>query len=325
MEIPCSHAKKNALVIADSAAKSLQSAVDAAADFVAASQAAATRRAYASDWRDFAGWCARHTLADLPARPETVAAYLAALASTGGKVRTMERRCTAIGHVHKVAALDNPAAHPGVKAALAGIRRTLGSALAKKAALTAALLAKLLRKIPSDLTGLRDRAMILVGFAAAMRRAELVALVVDDVARHPKGLIITIRRSKTDQAGAGLIKAIPHGRKLHAVEALDAWMEASHITEGPLFRGVRGTTVLREGLCSRQVARIVKKRAAAIGLDPRLFAGHSLRSGYISSAADAGASLLSIAQHAGHAKLDTTRGYVQVADAFRDHSGKGFL
>jgi site-specific recombinase XerD len=109
------------------------------------------------------------------------------------------------------------------------------------------------------------------------------------------------------------------------VRALDAWLDAACITEGPVFRGVRGTRVLDRRLCAHQVARIVQKRAAAVGLDPTLFAGHSLRSGYISSAADHGASLQSIAVHAAHKKLDTTRGYVQVADAFRDHSGKRFL
>jgi integrase len=171
---------------------------------------------------------------------------------------------------------------------------------------------KALRKIPEDLTDLRDRALILIGFAAALRRSELVALDIGDIARHPKGLVITVRPSKTDQAGAGFTKAIPHGRKLGAVRALEAWLAAACITVGPVFRGVRGTRVRR--LCAHQVARIVQKRAAAVGLDPTL-----------SSAADHGASLQAIADHAAHKKLDTTRGYVQVADAFRDHSGKRFL
>jgi hypothetical protein len=155
---------------------------------------------------------------------------------------------------------DNPAAHAGVKATLAGIARTLGSAPAKKTALTADLLAKALRRIPEDLAGLRDRALILIGFAAALRRSELVALDVADIAHHPKGLVITIRRSKTDQAGAGFTKAVPHGRKLGAVRALDAWLAAAGIGAGPVFRGVRGTRVLGRRLCAHQVARIVQKR-----------------------------------------------------------------
>ncbi len=317
---------ENALVPTPEAGpKSLETAIAAAAEFIAASKADATRKAYASDWRDFAAWCANHGQVDLPAAPGTVAAYLGALASAGTKVSTVRRRCAAIGDVHRRAGHDNPAAHAGVKATLAGIARTLGSAPEKKRALTADLLAKALRRIPEDLTGLRDRALILIGFAAALRRSELVALDVGDIARHPKGLVVTVRRSKTDQVGAGYTKAIPHGRKLHAVRALEAWLAAACVTEGPVFRGVRGTRVLGRRLCAHQVARIVQKRAAAVGLDPTLFAGHSLRSGYISSAADHGASLQAIADHAAHKKLDTTRGYVQVADAFRDHSGKRFL
>jgi integrase len=197
-----------------------------------------------------------------------VAAYLGAKASTGIKASTVRRRCAAIGDVHRRAGHDNPAAHAGVKATLAGIARTLGSAPAKKTALTADLLAKALRRIPEDLTGLRDRALILIGFAAALRRSELVALDVADIAHHPKGLVITIRRSKTDQAGAGCTKAIPHGRKLGAVRALEAWLAAACITQGSVFRGVRGPRVLGRRLCAHQVARIVQKRAAAVGLDP---------------------------------------------------------
>jgi integrase len=305
--------------------QSLEIAQEAVAEFITASKANATRRAYASDWRDFAAWCAAHQQVERPAAPATVAAYLGALATAGAKVSTVRRRCAAIGDAHRRGGHDNPGAHAGVKATLAGIARTLGAPPAKKAALTADLLAKALRSIPQDLAGLRDRALILIGFAAALRRSELVALDVADLARHPKGLVITIRRSKTDQAGAGCAKAIPHGRKLRAVQALEAWLGAAKITAGPVFRGVRGSRVLGARLCAHQVARIVQKRAAAAGLDPTLFAGHSLRSGYISSAAERGASIVSIAARANHKKLDTTRGYVQIADAFRDHSGKGFL
>jgi site-specific recombinase XerD len=310
---------------ADSPSKSLETAVQAAADFITASRAKSTLRAYASDWRNFTTWCEGVNLERLPALPGTVAAYLSALATAGAKVKTIERRCTAVRHFHVQAALDNPAAHPGVKATLDGIRRQLGTAPVKKAALTDELLAKALKKIAPDLAGLRDRALLLLGFAGALRRSELVALDVADIARHPKGLVITIRRSKTDQAGAGKIKAVPHGRKLHTVRALQAWLEASKTTEGALFRGVRAQSVKPGRLSDRQVARIVKKRAAAIGLDPALFAGHSLRSGFISSASDHDASIAKIADHAGHAKLDTTRGYMQTADAFKDHPGKGFL
>lgn len=296
------------------------------AGFIAASQAPNTTRAYAADWRHFETWCRIHRLTSLPAEPVTAARYLAAIATDGGrKLSTVRRRCAAIGWVHRRAGLESPIAHSAVKATMDGIARTLGSAPTKKAALTAELLAKAVRKLPADVTGLRDRALLLLGFAGAFRRSELVALNVNDIARHPKGLLITLRRSKTDQAGQGLTKAIPRGKRLAVAEAIDAWLIASRICEGAVFRGVRGDKVLPGRLSAQQVTAVIKKRCAAIGLDPALFAGHSLRSGFITSAAEHGASLTKIAEQAGHAKLDTTRGYVQTADAFRDHAGKGFL
>jgi len=297
----------------------------ATARFITASKAEATRAAYAADWRDFEAWCGSHGLIALPSDPETVAVYLSALAACGRKISTVRRRCVAIAHVHQSAGHDNPAAHSGVKATLGGIARTLGSAPIKKAALTVDVLQRLVRKIPGDLAGLRDRALLLLGFAGAMRRSELVALDAADIARHPKGVVLTLRRSKTDQAGVGKSKAIPHGRRLGVVAALDAWTAAAEITTGPIFRGVRASRVLPDRLCSKQVARIIKARAKAAGLDPKLFSGHSLRSGFITTAADHGAPLQAIANHAAHEKIDTTLGYVQVADAFRDHSGKKFL
>lgn len=300
-------------------------AVDAAAEFAQAAKARNTLRAYEADWRHFHTWCESVNSRPLPAHPGQVAAYLGALAAAGMKAKTIERRAAAIRHFHKGAGHDNPADHPGVKATLQGIRRSLGTAPMKKAALTADLVGRAIKKIPTDLAGLRDRAVLLIGFAAALRRSELVALEVADVARHAKGIVVTLRRSKTDQAGAGATKAIPHGHKLKAVAALDAWLAGARISDGPLFRGVRGDRVFDRPLCDHQIARIVKKRAAQIGLDPSLFAAHSLRSGFITSAADAGAALAAIAKHAGHSKVDTTLGYVQVADAFRDHAGKKFL
>jgi integrase len=189
-----------------------------------------------------------------------------------------------------------------------------------------------LRKIPADLPGLRDRALILVGFAGALRRSELVALDVADVARHPKGIVLTIRKSKTDQTGAGKTKAIPHGKRLKPIEALDEWLRVlraaqnnAHGLNGPLFRGVCGFKILPGRLCTTQVARIIKARVRAAGLDPRTFSGHSLRSGFATSAADAGASLQKLSTHLGHTKLDTTLGYVQVSDAFDNHPGKRVL
>ena len=303
----------------------LGSELDSAKKYAAASRADATRKAYASDWRDFDSFCAARDLQALPAAPETLAIYLAALADAGRKVSTIRRRVVAIGSIHKLAGHLNPGDAPAARATLEGIERQIGTAPTKKAALTVDLVTKALRKIPEDLTGLRDRALILVGFAAALRRSELVGLDRADIRPHPKGLLVIIRRSKTDQKGEGKSKAIPHGRRLHVAAALDAWLAAAKITSGPVFRGVRGKTVLANRLCTKQVARIIQTRAGAIGLDPTSFGGHSLRSGFITSAADSGATLQSIASHAAHAKIDTTLGYVQVQDAFANSPGKKFL
>jgi site-specific recombinase XerD len=295
------------------------------ADFVRASKADNTRKAYASDWQNFERWCRDNDKQSLPAEPETIATYLAALAATR-KFATIRRRTAALGFAHRAANFENPLAHAGVRATLEGIARKLGRAPVKKAALTAELLAKAVRKLPADGPGLRDRALLLLGFAGALRRSELVALDVLDLARHPKGLLLTLRKSKTDQAGKGSTKAIPYGKRLHVVEAVDAWLIHARIVDGPIFRPTNHNgIVLGKRLTAGQVARIVKKRCAAIELDPKAFSGHSLRSGYITSAAEHGASLAKIADQAGHAKLDTTRGYVQVADAFKDHSGTRFL
>jgi integrase len=294
------------------------------ADFMRASKAKNTQFAYASDLRHFDRWCAVSGHIQLPPDPQVVAAYLASLAATR-KFATISRRTSALTFAYRAAGFDNPLAHPGVKTMLQGIARTLGRVPFKKTALTAELLGKVLRKIGPDLSGLRDKALLLLGFSGVMRRSELVALNVADVTRHPRGALLIIRRSKTDQTGTGLTKAIPHGKRLRAIEALDAWLIASRICDGPIFRPVHGVVVEPTRLTTGQVARIVKKRAARAGLDPKLFSGHSLRSGYITSAAEHGASLSKIADQAGHAKLDTTRAYVQVADSFRDHSGRKFL
>lgn len=306
-------------------ANSLLPAIEAARDYIASAKSPGTIRAYLSDWRQFASWCQVHDLTPLPALPATVATYAADLARIGRKLSTIIRRMSAIAERHRIDQIESPTSHPAVRATLAGIARSIGSAPDKKAALTADLLSKAVRKIPADVPGLRDRALILLGFAAALRRSELVALDVADIARHPKGIVVNIRKSKTDQSGRGLLKAIPHGRRLKVVEALDAWLACSKITEGALFRALHNGVLLDRRIAPRQVARVVQQRMKAAGFDPALFAGHSLRSGFITSAADTGADLNKIRTHVGHSKVDTTISYMQVADAFKDHSGDRFL
>jgi integrase len=145
------------------------------------------------------------------------------------------------------------------------------------------------------------------------------------VVRSPLSDNAACKRSKTDQDGVGLKKAVPHGKRLRPVAALDAWLSAARIAEGSLFRTVRAGKVSKARISLRTVSRMIKRRCAAVGLDPALFGSHSLRSGFITSAATEGAPIAAIALHAGHKKFDTTMGYVQTTNAFRDHAGKKIL
>jgi site-specific recombinase XerD len=299
----------------------LDDAVDA---FAASAKSAATRRAYRSDARDFIAWCVGQGVAPVPAEPRTVCRYVTALVGRGLSVSTVDRRVAAITALHRAKGQDTPTAREEVRTVLAGIRRTLGRAPRKKAALTVDLVAKVLRRIGPDLTGIRDRAMIALCFGAALRRSELVGLDRDDVEQHPRGLLLTLRRSKTDQQGRGHKVAVVDG-KLKVPQAVQAWIDAAGIGSGPLFRGCDRGKILDTPLDGGSFARMLKRRVEAVGLDPKLFSGHSCRRGFATSADEAGADLQSIAGQLRHAKLDTTRGYTETGDMFRRNAGKGFV
>jgi site-specific recombinase XerD len=305
--------------------RALVDALSAARDFALSEQSDATRRAYSSDLADFAAWADGFGLAHLPASSATVAAYLASLVDRKLKASTITRRVAAIAHAHKRAGHETPTGAATVRAVVRGIKRRLGTRPVKKAPLTDNLVAKAIRKTPSQtLIGLRDQALLLTAFAGALRRSEVVGLDVEHIDRRPEGIILLISRSKGDQEGQGQTVTIPNGTKLRPVEALNAWLKAAGITSGPVFRGVaKGGRVLPGRLCDRQVARIVKIAAKRIGLDPDLFAGHSTRSGFATTAGRR--DLVGTAAHLRHAKLDTTRGYIQAEDAFKSHAGRGFL
>lgn len=305
--------------------------LDAAVDYAKAELSDATRRAYAADWRHFSAWCsimARHVL---PATPETVAAYLASVADGGARISTVTRRAAAIGYAHRLAGDASPLAAGPVKAVMRGIRRRTGVAVERKAPATARAIAGMVRRMNIDvhqctLRDVRDRALLLLGFAAALRRSELVALSVEDLERTPEGLIVHIRRSKTDQEGEGHQVAVPRGSKLRPVEAVEAWLAAAQITEGAVFRPIAKGGRLQAGrLTDSSVARIVKRCAAAARLDPRQFSGHSLRAGFVTSALEAGADLLKVMDITRHREVKTLKAYDRRAQAFRNHAGKAFL
>jgi integrase len=304
------------------------SEIDATMAYAEAEKAASTREAYAADWKDFAIWCHARAATPLPARPGIVAAYLAHLATTGRKASTIGRRAASIAHHHKLAGIDPlPTASEGVKATLRGIRRTIGTATQGKAPATHDIIASMLDLCPDTMIGRRDRALIAFGFAGAFRRSELCALQVEDLVEVPDGLRVLIRHSKTDQEGAGQEVAIPRGYRLRPVEAVQTWLAAAEISSGPVFRAVQkgGGHVSPKAMVPESAARVVKKYAQRVGLDPASYAGHSLRAGFLTSAAEAGASIWKMAETSRHRSLDTLRGYVRRVDLFKEHAGAAFL
>ena len=297
---------------------------DAAAGFAAAAKSMATRRAYASDWRDFIGWCAGEGVAPVPAASRTLVRYFTHLAGLGRAVSTIDRRAAAVACAHRTFGHDAPTLREEVRAVLTGIRNTIGQRADKKQALTADLVAKVVRKIGPDLAGLRDRALILLCFGAALRRSELVALDVADLERHRRGLLVRLGRTKTDQAGKGRTVAVPNGR-LKVPDAVWAWLEAAGIQDGAVFRGCDRSKLAPTRLTAGQFARMLKARCAAAGLNPKAIGGHSPRRGFATTAGDEGADLRLTAQHMRHAKLETTLGYMEDGELFRTSAGKGFL
>jgi integrase len=266
-------------------------------EYVRASKAESTLRGYQSDWRDFCAWCeSRGGLCPLPAAADTVAAYIAECA---GRLKpgSIQRRLNAIAEAHKAAGLESPTRAAIVRNTLKGIRRTKGTAPEQKAAALTDDIRAMVEATDAGIIGARDRALILLGFAGAFRRSELVRLDVEDCAFGKDGLTVTLRRSKVDQEGQGRKIGIPYGSNPETcpVRTVQAWLEAAGVTAGPLFRSInRHGQVRPDRLSGIDVARITKKLAARAGLDPAKYAGHSLRAGHATSAAIAWASERSI-------------------------------
>jgi len=304
----------------------LRADLDQAVAYAKAEKAEATRKAYGSDFAIFAAWAAERGLTGLPASAEAVAAFLAHEATIGVKPSTISRRVAAIRYAHRLAGLASPTDAEPVKATVRGIRREKGTAPKKMAPATSGVLIAMAAAGDGGLAAIRDRALLLLGFAGAFRRSELVGLDVGDLQETEAGLLVTIRRSKTDQEGAGQTIAIVRGSIACPVQAVRAWIEAAGITEGAVFRPItRGGRVRALRLTAHSVAAIVKARASAIGLKASDFGGHSLRAGFITSAAAKGASLFRMMDVSRHKSVDTLRGYVRNVEAFKDHAGAGLL
>jgi integrase len=295
--------------------------------FAEASRSANTRLAYDADWRAFVSWCGERSATPLPCSPGLLCGHLSALAEVGLRASTIGRRASGIAHVHRLNGFEPPTNSEAVKQVLRGIRRTLGTARQAKMPATHDLIARMMAVCPADkLIGLRDRALLALGFAAALRRSELVALDVGDLIEVPDGLRIVIRKSKTDQEGEGQEIAVPRGHHIRPVETVQTWLAAAAITEGPVFRQIsKGGRIGVTALGDDGYIRAIKKRARAAGLDAALFSGHSLRAGFLTSASEHGASTFKLQEVSRHRSLDVLSGYVRRSDLFKGHAGSGFL
>jgi integrase len=294
-----------------------------ATDYATAAKAERTRRAYATDWADFEAWCAGQGLAALPALPTTVGVYLADQAATH-RPATLSRRLAAISVAHRQAGHPLDTRHPAIKDVMTGIRREsarAGVTTTKKAAAIADDIRAMVNTLAGTPIGHRDRALLLLGFAGAFRRSELVGLNVADLEFRTEGVAVTIRRSKTDQEGQGHQVAICYGSdpRTCPVRALRTWLAATGITEGPLFRAIaKGGRIGQVRLSDKGVALIVKRSAKAAGRDPALYGGHSLRSGFATTAAANGATEAAIMRQTGHRSVAVVRGYIRSGGLFMD-------
>jgi integrase len=290
-------------------------------EYIKQAKSSNTWKAYKADWQDFLSWCNERQQLSLPASPATVAMYLSDRANTH-KTSSLQRRIASIAQMHIGNKLDDPTKSPEVKECWRGIRRTKGIAQTQKSPILVDHLKNILQLIPNTLLGKRDKALLLVGFTSAFRRSEIVALNYEDLEFSREGVIINLRKSKTDQMGEGRKVGLPYSRdsKQCPVIALKKWLELAAIKEGAIFRGVnRHSQVLPGRLTDRQVANTVKKYCEIIGLDSTLFSGHSLRSGLATSAAIAGASERQIMAQTGHKNSAMVRRYIRDAEVFRDN------
>lgn len=294
-----------------------------AADYASQALSPATLRAYGADWRSFVTWCRLAELPPLPAAPQTVAAYLASMAGTRSRA-TIERRLVSIGQAHKLAGHDWRAAHPAIRATLRGMFRRHGRPQLKAAALGRDEVVMLLDVCTDGQVGVRDRAMFLLGFAAALRRSELVAVRREHLTFRPDGVRLFLPRSKTDALNEGVELGIAHGANPATcpVLALKRWIDAVDCQSGPLFRMIRANGELSDRPLHPSSVRFILRRRAEqakleVGALERL-SPHGLRAGFVTEAYKAGARDEEIMDHSRHKDLRTMRGYVRRAKLMGD-------
>ena len=301
-----------------------------------------TRRAYRAGVRAWCAWCDTHALPCLPARSADVVAFLAAERGRGMSLSTIDLRRAAIRYLHFIAGGAVPTVEAHVSETVAGMRREAadkGEAPDKKLAATAAILHEIIGRIGDDLAGLRDRALLTVGFAGAFRRAELAAIRVEHIEARDRGLRVTLPRSKGERGGKAVTVALPYGMTaLCPVRALRRWQAAAGISEGALFRRIWVPPTRRKGdgplpspvvgteaLDSGSIARIVKRRAAAAGYDRDMVAGHSLKRGAMTTGMDQGVHPTKLKRLGRHKSYNVLDEYLEAGDPFEGHPLGGVL
>lgn len=309
--------------------KSIDDLSKAVGHFMSTSMSLATRAAYKTDLKQYLEFCHRYELEPLPASEDTVCKFIASMALEGMAVATIQRKMTTINQLHFAHKQTSPTGSYKVTQCLLGIKKELGTGQKKAKALMLADLRKICKRSKPNIIGVRDKAMLLLGWACAMRRSELVALDFEDVETVEDGLIVTIRRSKTDQTAAGCRLGIPHGQdpSFCPVSAYKDFIRRSKISGGPLFfaMGTNGTKFAvpveddRHRLNPRSVNALLARRLRDAGIDPTGYSGHSLRAGFITEAAKAKIPGYIIQKHTRHASDATMRGYIREAELFKEN------
>lgn len=302
----------------------LEELADRARERLAHSRAENTITAYRSDMPHFADWCRRHGLPALPTSSDVLVLYLFDHEETL-KPATLGRRLSAIRRIH---GYPNPI-NGTVREALSAVKREQGTAQRQARAFSTEDIRAAIDALDLETSrGLRDRAVLLIGYAAALRRSEIVVLNVGDISDQPDGLVIHIRRSKGDQEGLGQVVGVAYGEnpKTCPVRALRQWMAAAAITEGPLFRPVStGGNIGSDRISTQTVNRIAKAAARAAGLDPSGYSAHSLRSGHVTTSLRNGCRDLDVMLTSRHKNLEMVRHYFRESQLFGKHNSSAFL
>ena len=291
------------------------------------SKAINTVRAYKSDFNDFGLFCAQNGFKSLPSEPKIVSLYLTHLSTKSVKMSTLKRRLVSIGVIHKLKGHYLDTKHPSIIENIMGIKRRKGSIQKGKKPLLISDLKEVINVIDeykdSEIKKYRDRSIILIGFSGGFRRNEIVSLDYDDLDFVTEGLKINLKRSKTDQFGEGLVKGLPYFDNLQycPVMSLKKWIEVSNINSGPLFRRFsKGSKLTGNRLTDQSVALLIKKYLKLVGIESKNYSGHSLRSGFATSAAESGAEERSIMAMTGHKSTEMVRRYIKEANLFKNNA-----